>query len=82
MFVFLFHPHPLPKLIIVTLLLFFTFTPICVASSPSSFNVHYNEIINYFNNRSTNASVESFNSKIKYFRIMMYRGVIDKKFFF
>ncbi|WP_165589534.1 transposase, partial [Myroides marinus] len=42
--------------------------------------VHYNEIINYFNNRSTNASAESFNAKIKYFR-MMYRGVRDKKFF-
>ncbi|WP_394333463.1 hypothetical protein [Myroides marinus] len=39
-------------------------------------------MINYFNNRSTNTSVESFNSKIKYFRMMMYRGVIDKKFFF
>ncbi|WP_286384861.1 transposase, partial [Myroides odoratimimus] len=45
-----------------------------------TFNVHYNEIINYFINRSTNASAESFNAKIKYFR-MMYRGVRDKKFF-
>lgn len=45
-----------------------------------TFNIHYNEIINYFNNRSTNASAESFNAKIKYFR-MMYRGVRDKKFF-
>ncbi|MDM1403414.1 transposase [Myroides marinus] len=45
-----------------------------------TFNVHYNEMINYFNNRSTNASAESFNAKIKYFR-MMYRGVRDKKFF-
>ncbi|MCO7724974.1 transposase, partial [Myroides odoratimimus] len=45
-----------------------------------TFNVHYNEIINYFINRSTNASAKSFNAKIKYFR-MMYRGVRDKKFF-
>lgn len=45
-----------------------------------TFNVHYSEIINYFNNRSTNAAAESFNAKIKYFR-MMYRGVRDKKFF-
>lgn len=45
-----------------------------------TFFVHYKEILNYFNNRSTNASAESFNAKVKYFR-MMYRGVRDRSFF-
>ncbi|WP_252191228.1 transposase [Polaribacter sp. Q13] len=35
---------------------------------------------NYFNNRSTNASAESFNAKIKEFRTQ-FRGVRDVKFF-
>ena len=38
------------------------------------------EILNYFINRSTNASAESFNAKIKFFRASL-RGVQDKKFF-
>ena len=38
------------------------------------------EIVNYFINRSTNASAESFNAKIKFFRAAL-RGVTDKKFF-
>ena len=42
---------------------------------------HYNEILNYFNNRSTNASAESFNAKIKKFRTALH-GVRDLKFFF
>ncbi|MBU2949173.1 transposase, partial [Tamlana agarivorans] len=37
-------------------------------------------ILNYFNNRSTNASAESFNAKIKEFRAM-FRGVRDIPFF-
>lgn len=41
---------------------------------------HYNEILNYFERRSTNASAESFNAKIKNFRIQL-RGVRDKAFF-
>lgn len=45
-----------------------------------TFSLHYSDILNYFNQRSTNASAESFNAKIKYFR-MMYRGVRDKNFF-
>lgn len=45
-----------------------------------TFMLHYPDILNYFNDRSTNASAESFNAKIKYFR-MMYRGVRDKSFF-
>ncbi len=41
---------------------------------------HYLEILNFFNNRSTNASAESFNAKIKGFRASA-RGVRDIKFF-
>ena len=37
---------------------------------------NYNEILNYFNNRATNASAESFNAKIKKFRAALY-GVRD-----
>ena len=37
-------------------------------------------ILNYFNDRSTNASAESFNAKLKNFRSVV-RGVRDKKFF-
>ena len=38
------------------------------------------EILNYFVNRSTNASAESFNAKVKQFRALL-RGIIDRKFF-
>lgn len=41
---------------------------------------HHDEILNFFINRSTNASAESFNAKIKAFRGSL-RGVIDIKFF-
>ncbi len=41
---------------------------------------HYLSILNYFDNRSTNASAESFNSKIKGFRVQ-FRGVRDIQFF-
>lgn len=41
---------------------------------------NYITILNYFNNKSTNASAESFNSKIKAFRTQ-FRGVTDIKFF-
>ncbi|MDY5036593.1 MAG: DDE transposase, partial [Prevotella sp.] len=34
----------------------------------------------YFVNRSTNASAESLNAKIKHFRAQL-RGIIDRKFF-
>ncbi len=33
-----------------------------------SIESHYHSVLNYFNNRSTNASAESFNAKIKAFR--------------
>ncbi len=45
-----------------------------------SIQMHYKPILNYFNNRSTNASAESFNAKIKEFRAQ-FRGVRDVKFF-
>ena len=41
---------------------------------------HYPEILNFFDNRSTNASAESFNAKLKAFRRTL-RGVNDTKFF-
>lgn len=41
---------------------------------------HYLSILNFFNNRSTNASAESFNAKIKSFRSSS-RGVRDIPFF-
>jgi transposase len=40
----------------------------------------YERIVNYFDNRSTNASAESFNAKIKAFRAQ-HRGVRDINFF-
>lgn len=45
-----------------------------------SIEAHYPTILNYFNNRSTNASAESFNAKIKAFR-SAFRGVKDVSFF-
>jgi len=45
-----------------------------------SIEAHYIEILNFFNNRSTNASAESFNAKIKAFRSTS-RGVRDISFF-
>ena len=52
-----------------------------------SFNViaatlyeHYDEVLNFFVNRATNAFAESFNAKIKAFRAAL-RGVTDIKFF-
>lgn len=41
---------------------------------------NYLTILNYFNNRSTNASAESFNAKIKAFR-SQFRGVANIPFF-
>lgn len=41
---------------------------------------HYQTILNYFDNRSTNASAESFNAKIKAFR-SQFRGVRNIDFF-
>lgn len=41
---------------------------------------HHKNILNYFENRSTNASAESFNAKIKAFR-SQFRGVGNVNFF-
>jgi transposase len=41
---------------------------------------HYQTILNYFDNRSTNASAEAFNAKIKAFRTQ-FRGVRNIEFF-
>jgi hypothetical protein len=34
-------------------------------------SIHYQNILNYFDNRSTNTSAESFNAKIKIFRAQL-----------
>ena len=46
----------------------------------NSLDYHIDNILNFFNNRATNANAESFNSKIKGFRANL-RGVSDVKFF-
>ncbi len=46
----------------------------------NSIEHHYDNIMNFFNNRITNVNAESFNSKIKNFRANL-RGVTDIKFF-
>ena len=45
-----------------------------------SIKAYEDTILNYFNHRSTNASAESFNAKLKGFRALV-RGVRDIKFF-
>ncbi len=46
----------------------------------NTITVNYKSILNYFINRSTNASAESFNAKIKAFR-SQFRGVKNTEFF-
>jgi transposase len=46
----------------------------------ATFYEHSEEILNFYINRSTNASAESFNLKIKSFRAEL-RGVLDIPFF-
>ena len=46
----------------------------------NSIYLNYHSILNYFTNRSTNASAESFNAKIKAFRAQL-RGVRKTEFF-
>jgi len=48
-------------------------------SAAETIRLRETTILNYFNNRSTNASAESFNAKLKGFRTIV-RGVRDKKF--
>lgn len=45
----------------------------------NSIENHYERILNFFVNRSTNAAAEAFNAKIKAFRAS-FRGVVDMKF--
>ena len=45
-----------------------------------TFQSHYDRILNFFNDKRTNASVESFNCKLKTFRAE-FRGVNDLKFY-
>lgn len=42
---------------------------------------HLSGILNYFENGSTNAAIESFHSKLKFFR-QRIRGIVDKNYFF
>ncbi len=42
----------------------------------ATFYEHANEIINFFDNRSTNASAESINAKIKSFRTKLHGAKI------
>ncbi|MDM1347051.1 transposase [Myroides marinus] len=46
----------------------------------NTMKINYKTILNYFDNRSTNASAESFNAKIKAFRAQ-FRGVRNIDFF-
>ena len=46
----------------------------------ATFYEHYDEILNFYNNRSSNAAAESFNAKIKLFRANLH-GVADRKSF-
>ena len=46
----------------------------------ATFYEHYDEILNFYNNRASNAAAESFNAKIKLFRANLH-GVVDKKVF-
>jgi transposase len=46
----------------------------------ATFYEHYDDILNFYNNRSSNAAAESFNAKIKKFRASL-RGIVDEKFF-
>jgi len=46
----------------------------------ATFYEHYDDILNFYNNRSSNAAAESFNAKIKSFRASL-RGIVDEKFF-
>jgi len=49
-------------------------------TAANSIENHFENILNFFKNRSTNANAESFNAKIKLFRANL-RGVVDVDFF-
>ena len=46
----------------------------------ATFYEHYDDILNFYNNRASNAAAESFNAKVKAFRAAL-RGIRDEKFF-
>jgi transposase len=50
------------------------------ATIMNTIRINYDGIVNYFENRSANASAESFNAKIKAFR-SQFRGVRNIEFF-
>lgn len=50
------------------------------ATIMNTISINYDGIVNYFENRSTNAAAESFNAKIKAFR-SQFRGVRNKEYF-
>jgi transposase len=54
--------------------------PKCFKTVIQTFMNNYQTILNYFDNRSTNESAESFNAKVKAFR-SQFRGVRDIPFF-
>ena len=56
------------------------FDPIRFKTVIDSFSTHSDTIVNYFNDRMTNASAESFNAKIKDLR-RQFRGINDTAFF-
>lgn len=49
-------------------------------TSANTLKANFTNILNFFNNRNTNANAESFNAKIKLFRANL-RGVTDTTFF-
>lgn len=56
------------------------FDPVRFKTIIDTFTTHCDTIINYFNDRLTNASAESFNAKIKDLR-RQFRGINDTAFF-
>ncbi len=56
------------------------FDPIRFKTVIETFAIHNGSIINYFNDRLTNASAESFNAKIKELR-RQFRGINNTAFF-
>lgn len=52
----------------------------CFYTTARTIKNNFDNILNFFNNRNTNASAESFNAKIKLFRANL-RGVTDTSFF-
>ena len=56
------------------------FDPVRFKTVIDTFTTHSDTIVNYFNDRLTNASAESFNAKIKDLR-RQFRGISDTAFF-